>query len=567
VSLSWRSPSDNSVNSVYLPVRHLSDNIDLSIAVSYLKDLFKIPRRYLFANAGYDLGWLRTEGIRFHPNSKFRDVQVAESLLDEEAPSYSLDALANKHLGKSKEEKLLRIIAEANNWKNAKSYMHKIPAGYVSAYARADAEWTLGIHEKQVPLLEAEDLTNNGYNILEIEDKITPICHEMTWSGVEIDLKGADELNEKLKEDEFFLRKEVGQLNIWAVEELAERFDKLSLPYGKTDKGNPSIPQQLLDSCDHPFASAVRKLRQIDRLRSAYLEATIIGKSIKGRLHAQFLQTAREEGGTRTGRFSSQHPNLQQVPKRSEIGKLIRKVFIKDTDSYGWCKCDYSSQEPRLAVHYALLSNFEGAKEAKEYFVQGKKLYDFFKDVTNIDYDKCKALYLGKCYGMQPKRMGEELGVTTEEAKQISEQFDQKAPWLWMLFRNVETSAKKKRFIKTIAGRKSHFDNWIPRNEWNAVPIKGKENFEAKNPDTTAKLHGTYKAFNRLIQGSAADQTKRALVLMWESGLKPQLTVHDEINRSVQNEKEALLQKEIMENAIPLQLPVVADMDLGDTWQ
>jgi DNA polymerase I-like protein with 3'-5' exonuclease and polymerase domains len=553
ISLAWKE--GNELCSCYLPIRHLSDNIDKSIVVAYLKDLFKIPRRYIFANAGYDLGWLRTEGITFHPNSKFRDIQVAESLLDEEALSYSLDALAKKYLGQSKEEKMLKALAEANNWKNAKSYMHKIPAGYVSAYARADAKWTLGVYEKQIPL--------------QIEDKITPICHEMTWMGVEIDLKAADELNETLKKDESLLRKEIGGLNVWATEEIVPEFDKRGIPYFSTDKGNPSLTQAYLDSLHHPFADAIRRVRQIDRLRSAYLEATIIGQSIKGRLHAQFLQTAREEGGTRTGRFSSQHPNLQQVPKRSEIGKLIRRVFIKDPNSFGWCKCDYSSQEPRLATHYALLSKpkLEGAEEAREYFIKGKKLYDFFEDVTKLDYDKCKAIYLGKCYGMQPKRMGEELGISTEKAKEISEQFDEKAPWLWKLFNNVENAAKAKGYIKTIGGRKSHFDWWIPKNEWNGLPIKGKERFESQNPDVTPKRAWTYKAFNRLIQGSAADQTKVAMVLMCESGLMPQLTVHDEINRSVQNEKEALLQKEIMENAIPLQLPVVADMDLDNTWQ
>jgi len=568
VSLAWRT---DKTHSIYLPIRHLCDNIDTGIVLEYLRDLFRCKRRYIFANASYDLGWLRTESVRFASTATFRDIQIAESLIDEEADSYSLDALAKRYLDQEKKEANLIAYAEANNWKNAKRYMDKLPAKAVAPYARADVEWTLEIHKAQGPILEAENLHNNGYNVLEIEDKIIPICHEMSWQGVQVDLDAADQLlNNKdygLKPKFRKLHREMGEIDIWSNDELAILFDENKLPYPRTEKGNPSFTKDSLRGLEHPISQNIFRLRELHRLYKVYVEDTIIGKSINERLYTQFLQTHREEGGTRSGRFSSKFPNLQQVPKRSEIGKLIRKIFVKDPGSFAWCKCDYSSQEPRFAVHYALLSGMEEALVAKQYFEEGKKLYNFFEDITKLDYNKCKELYLARTYGMRDKSLSKKLGCTVEEATVIGEQFDEKAPWISELFDNLECAAIRKGYIKTIAGRKSHFDTWVPLNDWKAKPIKGRKQAIAANNGRAVKQFKTYRALNRLLQGSGADQTKLAIVHMSEVGLVPQLTVHDEINRSVNNEKEALLQKEIMENAIPLLLPVVVDMDLGDTWQ
>jgi len=221
-------------------------------------------------------------------------------------------------------------------------------------------------------------------------------------------------------------------------------------------------------------------------------------------------------------------------------------------------------------VHYALLSNLPGANEARQSFIEGKKLYSFFEEITNLSYAECKDLYLAKCYGQRTKATAKKLGVTEDKAREIEAQFDSKAPWLSRIFRDVENIVIKRGFVTTIAGRKRRFDLWVPKQFNKDNPWKPIKTFEAARkvyPDHTLKRFKSYRAFNGLIQGSAADQTKVAMVLLCEAGLMPQLTVHDEINRSVNNEKEALLQKEIMENAIPLKLPVVADLDLGETWQ
>lgn len=546
---------------VYLPFGHAGgDNLSQDIVLEYVKDIIRDCEEAIFANATYDLGWLETLGLGV--SCPVRDIQVAEALIDEEKFTYSLNSLCEKYLGTTKEEAGLREAADAYGI-DPKAEMWRLPARHVGTYAEMDARYTYDIYQKQIPVLKEDDL----WDIWELECKVTPVLLSMTMKGVPIDLDRAEAMNAHLKQQEKELGKHFGSLDIWSPPQLGEYCESLGLKVPRTEKGNYSVSKEFLEHCDHPEIQKLHELRSINRLRKVFIEDIILKGNHKGRIHAEFRQTASDHGGTRSGRLSSCNPNMQQVPKRSAIGKDIRSLYIAEPESL-WCKADYSSQEPRLQVHYALLGQFgkplPKAKEARDAFANGEKLYTFFEKATGLPYDTCKMLCLGISYGMGNAKMARTLGISEEMCQTTMRKFNAEAPFLKILFDNVMNTASTRGYIKTILGRKARFDFWLP--SYDKSPVKTHEKAKQKYPDCALHRAFTSKALNRLIQGSAADQAKKAMVDAYDAGFDLRLPVHDEINSMVKNEQEALDLKLIMEQAIPLNVPVVADIDLGKTW-
>ena len=385
--------------------------------------------------------------------------------------------------------------------------------------------------------------------------------------GVPVDLDAAEQFNKDLKVREVSLLDEFKNLDIWSPQQLGKYIESLGLKVPRTEKGNYSVAKDFLNHCEHPQVKKIQEARSINRLRKVFIEDIILNQNHNGRIHADFRQTASDEGGTRSGRLSSSNPNMQQVPKRSDIGKRIRSLYIAEPGRL-WCKADYSSQEPRLQVHYALLGQFgrplPGAEDARLAFEQGEKLYTFFEKATGLPYDTCKMLCLGISYGMGMKKMAKTLGISEEMCTSTMRKFNQEAPFLKILFDNVMNKANKKGYIKTILGRRARFDFWT--HSFEETPVKSYGHAKSKWQDKEVFRAFTSKALNRLIQGSAADQAKVAMVNAYKAGLDLRLPVHDELNAMVTDEKESNMLKEIMEQAIPLKVPVVADIDLGPTW-
>lgn len=546
---------------IYLPFGHLGgDNLDKNLVISYVNNVIKESKEVLFANASYDLGWLETLGVTI--SCPVRDIQIAEALIDEECFSYSLNNLAKKYLKSTKQEQGLRDAADAFDI-DAKGEMWKLPARYVGEYAEMDARLTWDIYQHQIPVLKEQDL----WNIWELECKLTPVLVHMTMQGVPVDLDKAEQLNKRLKQQESNLRTQFGDLDIWSPPQLAKYCENLGLKVPRTEKGNPSVSKEFFIACDHPKVKQIYDARSINRLRKVFVEDIILHQNYKGRIHADFKQTASDSGGTRSGRLSSANPNMQQVPKRSDIGKAIRQLYIAEPESL-WCKADYSSQEPRLQVHYALLGEFgrplPGAVEAKQAFEKGEKLYTFFEKATGLPYDTCKMLCLGISYGMGNEKMARTLGISSDVCSSTMRKFNKEAPFLKILFDNVMNAANSKGYIKTILGRRARFDFWLP--SFHDQPVKTLHIARGRYPKQALFRAFTSKALNRLIQGSAADQAKKAMVDAYEAGFDMRLPVHDEINAMVSSEQESNKLKQIMEDAIPLNVPVVADIDLGPTW-
>ena len=546
---------------IYLPFDHFGgDNLDKQTILSYVKYAINKADEIIMANATYDLGWLET--LSLSVSCPVRDIQVAEALIDEEKFSYSLDSISKKYLKKGKKEDGLQNAADTYGI-NAKSDMWKLPARHVGKYAEADARLTYDAYQHQIPILKEQGL----WKVWELECELIPVLVYMSRMGVPVNLDAAEQLNTQLKIKESALLNEFKTLDIWSPQQLGKYCESLGLVVPRTEKGNYSVAKDFLLHCEHPQVKKIQEARSINRLRKVFIEDIILNQNHNGRIHADFRQTASDEGGTRSGRLSSSNPNMQQVPKRSDIGKAIRQLYIAEQGSL-WCKADYSSQEPRLQVHYALLGQFgkplPGAEQARLAFEQGEKLYTFFEKTTGLPYDTCKMLCLGISYGMGMSKMAKTLGISDEFCKTTMRKFNKEAPFLKILFDNVMNRASTKGYIKTILGRRARFDFWT--NDFNNTPVKTYGYAKSKYPDGQLFRAFCSKALNRLIQGSAADQAKVAMVNAYKSGMDLRLPVHDEINAMVADEQESNKLKEIMEQAIPLKVPVIADIDLGGTW-
>jgi DNA polymerase I-like protein with 3'-5' exonuclease and polymerase domains len=549
--------------SAYLPIGHKhGDNMDREMIIEWMKNVVSINREYIFHNAPYDLGWLRTLGII--PKGTIRDTAIIQSLINEEMPGgYSLDNVSKHYLKHGKDEKLLRAVA--SEWGiDPKAEMWKLPAKYVGPYAEIDAKNTLEIYLKQLPLIYKDELTK----VFELESKVTPIIVDMNWRGIRVDVEKAIQLNEEWLKKEKELRASLGNVDIWSTQQLAKLLDKEGVSYPHTDKGNPSITKDFLNANQQPILKRIQHVRELNRLRNIFVYDNIVTGNINGRVHPNFLQVAVEGGGTRTGRFSCRNPNIQQIPKRSSLvdAKRIRSLYIAD-DGMLWANLDYSSQEPRMQIHYGIKKGYKSASEAKDVVEGGKKLYAYIEEACpEVNYDQAKAIVLGRSYGMGKAKMAETIGVDEEECEQILESFDNNCPFIGDLARRASEQAGRAGFVRTILGRRRRFNYWVPAGYQsdNPRPIYGKNAAQAVYGEV--ERDGTNKAFNAVIQGSCADQTKLALVAAVEAGLTPVSTVHDEINFVVSNEQEGEQAKQIMENTIELEIKTEADLELKEHW-
>lgn len=552
----------------YFPIAHEEGgNLDRKKVLGWLDNQLKANpnAKKLFHNAQYDLGWLRSLDIYIKDN--IIDTMVAAPLINEDRWSYALNALGKDYLQEKKNEALLREAAEAFGF-NAKSEMWRLPAMFVGPYAEQDASLTLRLWDHLKGLLDKEDLGH----VFELESSITPLLVEMRSRGVRVDLDKAEDASKKLKarEIEIFakIKKEYGaEPQIWANASLAGIFDKAKLPYPRTEKGAPSFQQHWLETHQHELPRLIVEARKINKARTTFIEKMILQHNHEGRIHAELHPLRSDNGGTVSGRFSYSNPNLQQVPARDpELGKMIRSLFIPEEGCY-WGAFDYSAQEPRITAHYAYMTKQQGAEEVVEKYNNDPDT-DFHQtvaDMAGITRKQAKAINLGLAYGMGVTKLSEELGMTPEEGKALFAEYHEKVPFMRGLSSRCSQVASRQGRIRTLLGRKCRFDKWEPSQF-------GSRKFY-QSYDEAHKVHGgairrafTYKAMNRLIQGSAADMTKEAMRQLWAEGYLPHLQIHDELDFSIENEEQEKRIKEIMETCVELSVPILVDVETGPSW-
>lgn len=553
-------------DSWYFPIAHaIGPNFDKKITLDWVKDLVSDPKaEYVFHNAPYDVGWLLAYGIEI--KGKIIDTMVVAPLLDENRFSYSLNALCKDYLQERKQETELREAAGAFGV-DAKSEMWKLPAHYVGQYAEKDAVLTLKLWQFFKGLIQKEDIKS----IFDLETNVLRTIIPMRKKGVRVDLQKAEKIKHELQSKEEALLQKVKKetavdVDIWAATSVAKAFDALNLEYKRTEKTNaPSFTKGFLANHPHPIPKAIVQAREYNKARTTFID-TILKHEHKGRLHAEIHPLRSDEGGTVTGRFSYSNPNLQQIPARhGEIGPAIRSLFLPE-ENHQWGAFDYSSQEPRIVVHYAKLMNYYGAADfAEQYNLNARTdFHQMAADIVGVPRKQAKDINLGLFYGMGAKKLAASLGLEYEDALDLFSLYHKKVPFVKELSNYAINRASNKGVIRTVLGRRCRFDKWEPTKYGTGKPMSHKEAFAEHG--ASIKRSFTYKALNRLIQGSAADQTKAAMVALYDNGILPMIQVHDELDVSVNNQEQINTIKEIMQDCVKLEVPSIVDVELGPNW-
>ena len=549
----------------YYPVAHEGGgNMDKKLVYSWLQDILnQTDTTFIFHNAMYDVCWLRREGLTI--NGHIVDTMIAASLIDENRLSYRLDILSKHYIGLGKDEKIL-IEAAKDYGLDPKKDMWRLPALFVGQYAERDAEATLKLWQR----LKVELYNQELMDVFNLETKLFPCLVDMRFKGVRVDLEKADNIKKNLMDREAKIVSKIKgltgiEVEIHAARSIAKAFDKLKLPYDRTEKSNePSFTKNFLQNHPHELPKLIADAREINKAHTTFIDS-ITKHSHDGRIHADINQIRSDQGGTVTGRFSMSNPNLQQIPARHpELGPLIRSIFIPE-EKTKWGSFDYSQQEPRILVHYAKLQNLEGVDEIVEAYNQGDAdFHQVVADMAGIERKQAKTINLGLMYGMGKNKLMAELGLMKDSAEKLIKQYHNKAPFVKQLMDNVSRKANDRGKIRTLLGRACHFDLWQPVQfgVFKPLPLE----LARKEYDEPLKRAFTYKALNKLIQGSAADMTKKSMVALYENGIIPHIQIHDEVDISVESPEKAEQIIEIMESAVELKVPNKVDYEQGNNW-
>lgn len=569
----------------YLPVAHEGGgNLPAEHVWAYLREQTSaFNGEAVFNSAPYDLDYLWENGVMIGVRQKVRDVQVAEPLLDELQHNYNLDAICARRGLPGKDESVLRTHAAA--WGvDPKKGLWRLHAGAVGAYAERDVSAPLALLRRQERELDEQNL-GEPY---ELESLVTPALVRMTRRGIRVDLDELDRVEVWAKERRQAYVDQIHHLTGIRINSLANArelypalrargLDVLTPIHAGTGKPTPSITKLWLQQQDDDVARAVISGREFDKLLGTYV-AGYRKHLIGNRLHPSFKQLAGasdddqdedEAEGARFGRCSAKHPNVQASMKRSrEIEKKWRRVLVPD-DGKRWFKCDLGQQEPRITVHFAELCRLPGARQAGNAFRNDpcfdpyKLMVELCKTPADTDLkqlrDDLKEIYLAQCYGMgsgktarklkRPtiwktnERTGYQYEAAGPEAQAIIDRFNRGVPYVKALARMCSRSAKSKRYIVAIGNRRVRFEL-----------------------DDNGEIRDEHKAISKLIQGSAAHQTKKALVALDAENFPLQLTVHDEFGYSGNDEAEARRMGEITCDAVVIRVPFRCDIEAGPNY-
>lgn len=549
----------------YFPIAHGSGpNMDRKRTLEWFKDIMASDAIKIFHNAMYDVCWIRNLGIKI--NGLIVDTMIAASLIDENRFQYSLNSISWDYLGHGKNEGALNEEAKSRGL-DPKADMWQLPAMYVGGYAEKDAELTLGLWQ----IFKKEIIHQDIESIFNLETDLFPCLVDMKFKGVRVNAEHASVLKKQLIAREeallFDIKKETGiDIQIMAARSIAKMFDQLKLPYDKTEKSKePSFTKNFLQEHPHPLVKKIAQAREVNKAHSTFIDS-ILKFEHKGRIHADINQIRSDQGGTVTGRFSYHNPNLQQLPARNkDLGPMIRSLFLPD-EGCTWGCFDYSQQEPRLVAHYASLYKFPSVYEVIDEYNNDSStdFHQMVATMAQIPRSQAKTINLGLFYGMGKTKLQAELGVSKGKAAELFEQYHAKVPFVKQLINTASNRAQERGQIRTLLGRLCRFHLWEPNVFEMHKALPHEEALQEHGPGI--RRAGTYKALNKLIQGSAADMTKKAMVDLYKEGIVAHIQIHDELDLSVESPEQAKKIIDIMENAVTLEVPNKVDYESGQTW-
>ena len=547
----------------YFPIAHEGGgNMDRALVLDWFEEILHNTATKIFHNAMYDVSWIRSMG--FHINGGIIDTMIAASLIDENRFSYTLDSVGKDYIGMRKNENLLKEAAK-DFGVNPKAEMWRLPAPFVGEYAEKDAEMTLKLWHALQHEITKQDL----WDVFNMETNLFPCLVDMKFKGVRVDVAKAHATKTQLVVTEGELLRDIKKIagfdvEIWAAASIAKAFDTQKIPYDRTEKGAPSFTKNFLATHPAELPKLINQAREINKANTTFID-TILKHEYKGRIHADINQIRSDQGGTVTGRFSYSNPNLQQIPARhKELGPLIRSLFIPE-EGCSWGCFDYSQQEPRILVHFASLMKLEGTGTIVDAYNDGSAdFHQMIADMAGIERKQAKTINLGIMYGMGKNKLMAELGLMKDAAEKLLRTYHQRAPFVKMLSEAVARRADDSGKIRTIGGRLCHFDMWEPHGFGIKKPLPHADALREHGPGI--KRAFTYKALNKLIQGSAADMTKISMLALYREGVIPHIQIHDELDISVSSPAHAEKIIGIMEEAVKLQVPNKVDYEKGENW-
>jgi DNA polymerase I-like protein with 3'-5' exonuclease and polymerase domains len=597
ISAAWRDQS------VYIPLRHYDTQcFDFELVQRWLKDLARQRyTRFVFHNFQYDWGWIQaTFGTQ--PPDSLDDTGAMAAMVDENQTSFKLENLCAWQKLPGKDETLLEQAME--RWKvpkaDIKKHLWRLEGRYVGPYAEQDAASTLALAQKLRPQLTEENL-DKAY---QVERDLMPLTLRMKQRGIRVDCDKASKLiaqlhaknEEELRDLSSRLGVKISEKSIRSSRELASLFDNiLKLGYNRTaptdgyPQGQPSFDKEFMAKHDHWVPRTIHRIKQRDEFAEKFLHKFILNHAHKGRVHPSVNQFRGEEGGTRSHRFSYSDPPLQQMPSRDdEMAPWIRGVFLPE-DGERWCSIDYRQQEYRLIVFVAELINARKAKIAADRYRNHPETdyHDWVAEITRLPRKRAKDVNFAKSYGAGVLKFALMTGMTREEAEKTMAQYDEELPFVKQAAERYMKYAANNGYIKLIDGARNHFNLWEPiyRDFAREKEIKKNKPYldttpcpweEAErrrlDPDhpwyyEKMKRSYTHKAFNRMIQGSAARQVKKAMVDIYRGGYHPLLQLHDELAFSISSVADAKACAEMMENALPvITIPMLTDVKIGPNW-
>ena len=505
-------------------------------------------------NLKYDHSMLAQYGINV--KGKLFDTMLAHYLLEPEQ-RHNMDYLAEVFLnyitipiedliGKGRQQKTMR----------------EVPVDLVKEYAAEDADITLQLYEKLLPLLKENGVEKLFY---EIEMPLVPVLSRMEANGVKIDTENLKQISEEFGNEIHKVEEEIYTLagmpfNIASPKQLGEiLFERLHIDEKakKTKTGQYATGEEVLQKLLHKHAIVQKILdyRSLTKLKSTYLDALPALVNPKdGLIHTSYNQAV-----TATGRLSSNNPNLQNIPVRTEQGREIRRAFVPRSEQYTLLAADYSqielriiahlSQDPAMVADFNLGHDIHAATAAKVFHVP-------MEQVTKEQRSRAKAVNFGIIYGMSAFGLAERMELSRSEAADIIKKYFEEYAGIKEYMNRSIALAKERGYAETILGRRRYLRDI---NGSNSV-VRG---FAERN------------AINAPIQGSSADMIKIAMIDIHETlhKLKMQskmiLQVHDELvfdaHLDELDELKAIVQDKMV-NALPLSVPVVVEINTGSNW-
>lgn len=598
--------SNGDIGKWYFPVRHELEpeyNLDPVNTFRWLKQNLETNVPKVGANMLYDTGWLTSENI--YLGGRLHDIQFAEALIDEYA-FVALDVLARKYIGVGKTTDTmydwLRAAYPGTPERETRANIYRCSPRLVGHYAEDDAAQPLKILPHQLDEMSRQGL----HTVYDLECGIIPLLIRMRLEGVSVDVTAATELHDQMQDEIAALHARIKSEYGYSISstdsrQLGPLFQRVGIQTPMTDAGNPSVQKEWLAGLEHPLGEIVRDIREREKLCGTFIKSYILDKSVAQtgsnsavKIYPQFHPLKGDENGTKVGRFASSDPNLQNIPTRTKLGKLVRKCFVPDPGHSHWCKLDYSQ------IHYRILAHFAtgpGSDDLRASYINDKSM-DYHQnvlenvaplmgwDTSDNDHNTfvrrpIKNVNFGLLYGQSLKSLMYKTsayfgdGFTEKQAKGFFDAYFEGAPYVKPTMKMIGEEVQQYGYTTSILGRRCRFNLWesgMQGERTDPLPYEA----AIREYGTFIKRAYEYRGVNYKFQSSEPDIMKTGMLHCLQSGVfdytgVPRLTVHDELDFSVRDDTPEMREafkfiQHTMERAVTLRVPVFVDMETGPNW-